>query len=139
MDISVFIDKSRIPDEQSLRLALGERFVLWTQIVEYTRNAYPAVIEEWNYPGAKYGWSFRMKDKKRAILYLLPRDGFFKVAFVFGAKAFGVIMAGGLPDSIKNELAAARVYAEGRGIRIDVHDNSILPDIFQLIGVKLKG
>jgi len=139
MDISVFTDKSTMPDESSLRVALGDGFVFWEEIMDYTRKAYPAVSEEWNFPGAKYGWSFRMKDKKRAIIYLLPRDRYFMVAFVFGQKAYAEIMQSQVSMKIRDELALARPYAEGRGIRIDVHDNSILPDIFQLIGVKLKG
>lgn len=138
MDTNVFTDKSIPPADPVLKEALGATYELWVEIREYVKGVYPAVIAEWNFPGPKYGWSFRMKDKKRAIIYLLPREGYFMVAFVFGPRAFDTIMAGGLPDSIKNELAAARVYAEGRGIRIGVHDNSILPDIFYLIGIKLK-
>jgi len=47
---------------------------------------YPEGFEEWNFPGKKYGWSFRIKDKKRAIVYLLPGDDAFMVAFVFGGR-----------------------------------------------------
>ena len=41
-------------------------------------------------------------------------------------------------DDIKQELAAAKAYAEGRGIRIDVKSDAVLKDIRELIDIKLK-
>lgn len=73
--------------------------------------------------GEKYGWNFRIKDKKRAIIYFLPRDNYFKVAFVFGQKATDTIMESDVSPGIRNDLEKATKYAEGRGIRIDVKDN----------------
>jgi hypothetical protein len=35
------------------------------------------------------------------------------------------------------ELSAAKVYAEGRGIRIEVKDETVINDIKELINVKL--
>ncbi len=59
------------------------------------------------------------------------------VAFVFGQKAYDAIMSSGVSDYIKKELSAARVYAEGRGIRIPVPDQNSLEDIFLLLKIKL--
>ena len=85
-----------------------------------------------------YGWSFRIKDKKRAIIYLLPRQDEFLVAFVFGNKAYEAILKSEVSDQIKTGLTDARVYAEGRGIRIPVPDRSALEDIYRLIDFKLN-
>lgn len=85
----------------------------------------------------KYGWSYRIKDKRRAIIYFLPRDKFFKVAFVFGQKATDIIMASDIDDDIKAELLQARKYAEGRGIRIEIKNELIISDIKKLIEIKL--
>jgi hypothetical protein len=98
---------------------------------------YPEGIEEWNFPGKKYGWSFRIKDKRRAIVYLLPRDGEFLAAFVFGGKAFEVIKKSDVSAQIISDLGSAKVYAEGRGVRIPVPDSSAQKDIFRLIDIKL--
>ena len=94
-------------------------------------------IEEWNYPGKRYGWSFSIKDKKRAIIYLLPQQGFFKAAFVFGQKAVNQVLQSEIAEEIKTELEQATVYAEGRGISIDVKDKSIIPDLKKLVEIKL--
>jgi hypothetical protein len=137
MDISIFTDKAQKPDIADLMQPLAETYPLWMKIREFVLEKYPTGLEEWNFPGAKYGWSFRIKDKKRAIVYFLPRDGFFKVAFVFGSKAMNKILASDISETIKTDLQNARVYVEGRGIQIEVIDDSNLTDIKKLIEIKL--
>lgn len=131
------MDKSQIPSKEDLKEALGEKYELLMEIRDRVLQKYPQGMEEWNFPGKKYGWSFRIKDKKRAILYFLPRERGFMVAFVFGGKAFNAIMKSEVSEEIKSDLEAARVYAEGRGIRIPVPDRSSLKDIFLLLDYKL--
>ena len=138
MDISIFTDKNMKPDEGSLAGALKETYPYWVEIGDYVKSVYPAVMADWSYPGPKYGWSFRMKDKKRVIIYLLPRDSYFKVAFVFGQKVYGKILESKVCNEIKNELSSAREYAEGRGIRIEVRGPESLPDIRLLIDIKVS-
>ena len=131
---SIFTDKSKQPDNKELQETLGDTYVVWQTIRGYVLLN-TKTFEEWNC--SNYGWSLRIKDNKRAVIYLLPRDGFFKAAFVFGQKATDVILKSTVADLIKTELAAARVYAEGRGIRIDVKNEELTGDLKQLIDIKL--
>lgn len=111
---------------------------MWKQIHEFILEKYPDGLAEWNYRGKKYGWSYRIKDKKRAIIYFLPREKYFKVAFVFGQKATDIVLASNISTDIKTELGQATKYVEGRGIGIEIKNDTILPDIKQLIEIKLK-
>jgi len=72
--------------------SIGENYKIRTLLQDFTKKLYPPATEEWNFSGIKYGWSFRIRDKKRVIVYLLPRDNFFKVALVFGQKATDEIL-----------------------------------------------
>ncbi|MBL0066157.1 MAG: DUF3788 domain-containing protein [Bacteroidetes bacterium] len=135
---SVFMQKAVVPSSHDLKKVLNDTFELWTQIVDFIKKKYPGAIEEWNYSGEKYGWSFRVKDKKRVLVYLLPRDKYFKVAFVFGQKAMNEIVNSNVSENIVNELKSAKVYAEGRGIRIEVNRKSIIPDIKRLVTIKIE-
>jgi len=137
-DISIFTDKKIVPKESDLAEILGQTHKLWISLCEYTISKYPDGRQEWNFPGQKYGWSFRIKDKKRTIIYLLPRKHFFKVAFVFGDKAVNEIMLSNISDDIKNELSIAKKYAEGRGIRIEISNENQIQDIEKLINIKLR-
>jgi len=137
-DLSIFIDKTIIPTDKDLVEKLGSKYKLWQQIHDLVLIKCPNGLAEWSYSGLKYGWSFRIKDKKRAIIYLLPRDQYFKVAFVFGDKAVSKIMESEISNDIKTEINQATKYAEGRGIRIDVKNNSVIFDIEHLIDIKLN-
>ena len=131
------MDKSQLPTDVELRRVLGDKYELWMEIRARVIHQYPEGKEEWNFPGKNYGWSFRIKDKKRAIIYLLPRDGAFMAAFVFGGRAMEAILDSEVSKQIKSDLKAAKVYAEGRGIRIPVPDRAALEDIYRLIIIKL--
>ena len=61
----------------------------------------------------------------------------FQAAFVFGGRAFNVIKESDVSAQIKSDLENAKVYAEGRGVRIAVPDISTLEDIYRLIDIKL--
>ncbi|WP_294676642.1 DUF3788 domain-containing protein [uncultured Fluviicola sp.] len=137
MDTSVFSNKEIIPGDQALSEELKKTGDLWNSIRDYVQKKAPDSVEEWKYSGKKFGWSFRINDKKRVIVYLLPREAYFKAAFVFGQKATDAIINSTISDTIKKELLSAKVYAEGRGIRIDVRDPEVLEDIRRLIEIKL--
>jgi hypothetical protein len=135
---SIFTDKEITPTEKDLRKALGSTFDLWQKLVDFTNQSYTAAKEKWSFSNAKYGWSFRISDQKRVLVYLLPRDGFFKVALVFGQKATDEILKSTITEKIKTELKNAKVYAEGRGIRIEVTNRTIMNDIIKLISIKIS-
>jgi len=136
-DSNIFTEKGLMPTDQDLIENLGTTYTLWHQIQGFVLDQYAKGLKEWNYPGKKYGYSYRIKDKKRVILYFLPRKYYFKVAFVFGQKATDLIMESDIALEIKNELINARKYAEGRGIRIEVKNDLNIPDIKKLIEIKL--
>ena len=138
METSIFTNKDAFPDELSLCGALGDLFEQWMEIRNYVMGVYPAASAEWNFPGVKYGWSFRIKDKKRAIIYLLPRDGFFLAALVYGEKATAEALKSEISPDIKLTIESARVYAAGRGFRIEVKNGHSINDIKRLIDIKLK-
>ena len=137
MDISIFTDKKIMPSNDDLLVALGKTYEIWQQLTGYVHLKYPAAVDMWNYSGDKYGWSFRIKDKKRAIVYLSPRDRFFKVAMVFGQKATDAIMNSQVAEILKSELASSPVYPEGRVIRMDVMNETFLNDLKILIDIKI--
>jgi len=68
---------------------------------------------------------------------MLPRENFFLVAFVFGEKATTDALGSSLSPEIKSIIETAKVYAEGRGFRIEVITEDIVGDIKKLIDIKL--
>jgi len=134
---SIFMDKNHQPSDDDLKAAIGLGYTSWAALKNYLNTTLDKPREEWNFPGKKYGWSFRMKSKKRNIIYFLPHNDYFQVVLVFGQKAVDAVMKSSVNESIKSELLSAKVYAEGRGIRIDVKDSIVLQDIKTLVQIKL--
>lgn len=112
-----FEDKSTVPDDTALASALGAAKPLWDGFVRHIADQYPPIAEEW---GFYKSWSLRLKRKKRTLVYLLPRDGHFLCAFVYGEKATAAARQAKLPKAVLKEIEDAPVYAEGRGFRLEV-------------------
>lgn len=138
MAFSIFDDKATIPEEVSVKKVLGKNEKLWYELIEFVYQKYPEAIQEWKYPGKNYGWSFRLKDKKRNIIYLTPQKERFITSLVFGEKAECEVLESGVSGEIKEMIIKARKYIEGRGIRIEVKNSKPVKDIKKLIEIKLN-
>lgn len=133
---SIFTDKTFVPSETDLKAKLGVVYPLWSDLKSWTFNHLRNPNEEWKFPGKKYGWSYRIREKARNIIYFIPGDGYFHVALVFGQKATDQIMTSDISEIIKTDLMNARAYVEGRGVRIEVRDHTNMEDIKKLIRIK---
>lgn len=131
------MDFTTTPDNENLKIAIGNLFTDWMTIRDFTFEKYLLAMEEWFVSVKKFGWSYRIKDKKRAIIYLSPKTGFFIISIVFGQKATDQILSSDISDFIKTELMNSKVYMEGRVVRIDMTDNKYLNDVKKLIEIKI--
>jgi len=93
--------------------------------------------QEWKSSGMKYGWSLRLKQKKKNIVYLSPCAGCFRVAFVLGDRAVEAARNSGLSKTTVQVLDEAPHYPEGTGVRLMVKSAKDLADIRKLALVKL--
>lgn len=138
MALSVFEDKALHPTKESLKEAIGNTSVIWNELKSYALGKSPDYFEEWAYSGKNYGWGFRIREKKRVIIYLTPGKDFFLFSAVFGEKAYNDIIASNISREIKDILSVAKVYAEGRGIRVEIVNGNMTNDIKKLIDFKIK-
>ena len=135
--LSAFSDKTARPSETDLRRALGPAASPWSGLVTHITEIYEPVIEEWNFGGAKYGWSLRLRKPDRVILYLIPQIDSFLVGIVLGAKAVTAARNARLPARVRDKIAEARRYAEGTGVRLHVARAGDLPSIKKLTALKM--
>ena len=138
MALSIFDDKSKAPVDNDLAKVLKVNYIHWNDIKTSVFKHYPSAKEEWNYSGKSYGWGFRLRDSKRVIIYMTPCNGYFLFSLVFGEKATNEAYESKLTKETISIIKAAKVYGEGRGIRIEVKDDKLIEDIKKLIQIKLK-
>ena len=133
-----FSNKLIIPDEEMLASEIGETKKYFDQICRFIEEETGNLTPEWKHYGQKAGWALKLISKKRNLMFVGPEEGFFRIAFVFGDRAVEAIMKSSLPEAIKDELMNARKYAEGRGIRFEIRNESEMVSILQLIRIKIQ-
>lgn len=130
-------DPETPPTEAELAKLLGRTATLWHDLVAHVESTCAPVDRRWTFSKATGHWFLRLIRRKRTIVYLLVRDGHFLTAFVFGEKATAAIRASDLPQAVIAALNAARVYAEGRGLRLVTKTRRDVATMKQLVAFKL--
>jgi hypothetical protein len=135
---NAFIGKATPPEPAEITAALGETAALWQKLIDWLATEKGVSEVEWKgvYPN-KYGWSARLKLKKRTIVYMGPCNGCFRVALVLGDRAVAAAKDANLPKSLLKSIEEARRYAEGTWIYIVVRRTSQLSAIHKLVEIKL--
>jgi len=138
MDIpNAFIGKKTQPTRAEVAKKLGPAAIAWKELLEWLTEQGIA-CGEWKSISPKYGWALRPALKARTILYLAPCEGCFRVSFVLGDKAVAVARASDLSKSLLKEIAEARRYAEGTGVRLILRKPADLVAVRKLVAIKLK-
>ncbi len=94
--------------------------------------------EEWNSYSVKAGWSLRLQLKKRNIVYLGPRTGWFLASFILGDKAVAAARKSKLPARMLKMIDEAKRYPEGTAVRIEVHDATDAEVVKMLAKIKIE-
>lgn len=135
---NAFIGKISQPTSTEITAALGTTADLWQQLIDWLAAKQGVTEQDWKpvYPH-KYGWSVKMKFKKRTIVYLGPCDGCFRASFILGDKAVAAARAAKLSISLMKRIDEARRYPEGTGVRLTVKRAADLAAVRALVQIKL--
>ncbi len=135
---NAFAGSPKPPTEAALAGVLGETNPLWKSLVTELKQELGLDRAEWHSYSIKAGWSLRLQLKKRNIVYLGPRDGWFLAAFALGDKAVAAAGKSKLPVSILKMIAGAKRYAEGTAVRIEVRDLKDIAVVKTLASIKVE-
>jgi len=138
MAFSFFDDKEHQPEDSDLVEALAETQRYWDALTSILAENFQPLSADWGFSGKKWGWSLRVKQKARTILYMTPRGGYFVVGFALGQKAADAAHATDLPRSVLELIDASPKYAEGRGVRLEVRTEDDLRSVTRLAEVKME-
>ena len=137
MTLSVFSDKSRLPQDNDLAATLGSTFVFWNELKRLIASKFTPLSVEWGYASKKTGWGLRLKREKRTILYMTPREGYFMASFALGEKAVKAAHESDLLISVLKVIDSAKKYAEGRGVRLEVRSAEDVRNVEKLAVIKM--
>ena len=137
METSAFLEKAQVPQADEVAEVLGESAAFWEEIRIRMDELFPPIKEDWAWSGKQHGWALRLRQKKRAVLYLTPIEGWFRVSFAFGERAAEAAREADLPASVLDVIEAAPRYPEGRAVRLDVRDAETVPTVIRLAEIKM--
>ena len=125
------------PKPEDLRALLGNAAPLWEAVISLVREGSPNLTEVWHFAGSKIGWSLRLVDDARILVYLTPREQHFTVGIVLGKKAVIAARRAGLTKAAAGIIDSAPVYAEGHGIRFQVKSSADMESLRELLAIKI--
>lgn len=135
---NAFVGKTTQPTDAELTEALGPAAPLWTDFVGWMASRHGFDHQEWKgvYVN-KYGWSLRLMQKKKIVVYLAPCEGCFRVAFNLNGRAYEAAKSTHFPKPVAEVIATAPHYPEGTGVRLTVHRAQDLGPVRKLAEIKL--
>ena len=135
---NAFIGKPKKPTENELSAELGAAKPLWDHLLAELADQHDTGLHEWNSYSLKAGWSLKVKQGARTVLYLSPSRGGFRASFALGDKAVKAALRSDLPARVLKIIREAKRYAEGTAVRIEVKTGKDLPIIGMLADLKRK-
>lgn len=133
---NAFLAHPAQPTPAEVSASLGASDNLWQQFVQWVAKQ-GAQEEEWKSYSEKYGWSLRLKRKKRTIVYLAPCAGCFRISFLLGDRAVTAAKQSSLSKRTLSAIEKARRYAEGTAVSFVVRQAKDLASARKLVQIKL--
>jgi len=137
MALSAFDDKTKPPKDAELAATLGKTYVLWNELKKRIASRFTPLSIEWGFSSKATGWGLRLKQEKRAVLYITPCKGYFLASFALGEKAVKAARESGLPAPVLAVIESAKKYAEGRGVRLEVRTAQDVRNVEKLAAIKM--
>ncbi|MDR3742113.1 MAG: DUF3788 family protein [Terracidiphilus sp.] len=136
---NAFVGSNTAPTRPEVAAALGPVASIWDDFIAWMASEKLVTDQEWKGIAVKkYGWSLRLRQKGRNIVYLGPGTGCFLVGFVLGGKAMIAAKQARVPKPVREVIATAPRYPEGYGLRLVVRTKRDLPAIRAIAAIKLE-
>ena len=131
----VLVDESVFPTEEVLESTLGDSFACLQELVKVPGNDY---AQEWDFISKKSGWRLKVSKRGKALFYVIPYAGLFRVAFALRDSEKDAVMASTLSQEYKDLLGASKRYKEGWALRIDVADADVCKEVVKIVDVLMR-
>lgn len=126
-----FIEKQNKPSEKSLAGALKESYDSFIELVRLTDS----LMQEWKFYSPKYGWSFKVFQKKKVLFYLTPGSGQFLLGMALRENEKDLILNSNVSAGLKADLVDGEKVMEGYPLRFEVKSKAQLTDIKKVIAL----
>jgi hypothetical protein len=134
---SVFGDKATRPDDVGLASALGPAIDRWLVTINAVEREFDPLQASWSYSGKAYGWSLRCSHRGRPVVYLTPLEAAFRASFALPERAMPAALDADLPANVREILASAPTYAEGRAVRLAITADEDVASLVTILRIRM--
>jgi hypothetical protein len=132
----VLNDKLIIPTDDYIFSIIGDKKILWQNIMNFVSENYKDISGSWNYYNDGKQWLFKLVQKKKTIFWAGILKDTFRISIWFSDKAESMINESNLPQSIKDDFKKAKKYGSIRAVSIKLYDLTDVDNVLILITIK---
>jgi len=136
MATSIFDNKEIVPNDEDLENILKSSLDAYSKLMSYLENEYGSLTNEWKFYSKNAGWTLRISNKKRNLVFLSPNEDYFLVTVNMGLKVSEIALDSDISDNTKDIIKQAKVYTEGISILIEVKNEEDLDDIKTILDIR---
>jgi hypothetical protein len=123
-----FLDETKKPDEESIRAVLGNTYTYYDKVVGLASS----YLQAWIF-SKRSGWTLKISDRKKALLYLIPLDNSFKISLTIREKEREAFLHDDELRIIHEKISASKKYPEGYAMQFDIGSRSEFEPVDLLI------
>lgn len=128
MEERPFMDKEAKPEEKKLKQTLRESYGYYNELMEIADS----FLKDWNFSKSS-GWMLKIHDKKKALFYLIPLEGEFKISMAIRENERNTFLEDKELKTIHNMIKSSKKYREGYALRFDIKSSEDFKMLFLLI------
>ena len=129
MENRPFTDKGPKPSEPALQTALGSAYTCWQKLLALAS----AYSQEWTFTKSS-GWILKVYDRKKALFYLIPSSGAFKISLAIRESEREAFLGDEGLGNLHAQLLSAKKFIEGFALQFTLAGLDELPPLELLIG-----
>jgi hypothetical protein len=131
-------DRQVIPTDEYIYSILGEKKILWQNIISYCTDNFKDISGVWNYYNDGKQWLFKLTQKKKTIFWGAMFKDTFRITFYFGDKVEPFLESSELPTKIKEDFKTSKRYGKIRPVSLKIFSPSDVGSVKKLIDIKIK-
>jgi hypothetical protein len=131
-------DRQVIPTDEYIYSILGEKKILWQNIISYSTDNFKDISGVWNYYNDGKQWLFKLSQKKKTVFWGAMLNDTFRITFYFGDKVEPLLEGSDLPLKIMEDFKTSKRYGKIRPISLKIFSQSDVESVKKLIDIKIK-
>jgi hypothetical protein len=134
----ILSDRQVEPTDEYLFSILGEKKVLWQDIISYAKDNFKDISGVWNYYNDGKQWLYKLSQKKKTIFWGGVFKDTFRITFYFSDKVEPLLENSDLPVKIKEDFKSVKRYGLIRPISNKIYSEEDAENVKKLIDIKIK-